>query len=125
MTVSRLPQPLIGVCMALWACSDGTGPRAGSRTVLLTDSLPSDYVVVAIDETKPVASDTVGVIYVPAAMQACLRLSGVSLSPTGVVQLESFDATSGALIARTEVRPTLGSWAWDGIARNASIAPTC
>src|SRR2546430_6949982 len=105
MTVSRLPQPLIGVCMALWACSDGT------RTVLLTDPSPRDYEVVAIDETKPVSIDTVGVIYVPAAMQACLRLSGVNLSPTAAVKLESFHPPNRSLIGRPEVRPDLGSLA--------------
>lgn len=116
--------PFIGLCFSLAACSDGAGPT-GPRTVLLTNALASDYIVIAIDELTPVSTDTVGIIYVPAATQACLPLPGVRLTPANAVRLETFESPSGIQIGQTEVRPAQGSWAWDGVAANATHAPAC
>ena len=75
---------------------------------------------VVVDEERKL--DTV--LFVPNGTQVCLRLSAASLNFLETVKLEAVDA-AGYLIGTTSVRPAADSWTWDGVARNATVAPTC
>ena len=121
MSVLRSTTPLIALCITLSACSGGTGPAAKLPTILFTNALGIDYTAVALDQTNP-GLDTV--LFVPNGTQVCLRLSAASLNFLETVKLEAVDA-AGYLIGTTSVRPAADSWTWDGVARNATVAPTC
>jgi hypothetical protein len=112
----------VGLCIMVAACSGGTGPAADARTLLFTNALGIDYAAVTYDETSPVRLDTA--LYVPMGAQVCLRLSSTKLNLNDVVGLASFDGF-GNVIGTALIRPILGSWTWDGAARNATVAPPC
>lgn len=111
---------LLGLCLALWACSDSLG-SGEVRTVLLTDSYPNPYVLIAVDQS----GDTIGGSNVSTSAPSCLSLSRAGTGLFAFVRFDSYDAVSGFLIGETTVRPASGSWAWDGVSSSAVPAPHC
>ena len=121
-TSTMTARVVIGLCLAVWACSSGSGPAPVGTTVLFSNTNPGaiDVFARATDTTTSAALDTI--LPVPAGGQACLRVSAGRLQSYDVVKLELTDGL-GHILAIAYVTP--GFWRWDGSTGNATPAPPC
>ena len=114
---------VIGLCLAVSACSSGSGPATLGTTVLFTNTNKGaqDLFASATDTTTPARLDTI--LAVAAGGQACLRLPAGRLGFDDVVKLELILPPRGDIVAIAYITP--GFWTWDGSTGNATGAPPC